>query len=53
MGPLNMDGIGHSDGPVDIVFCSNFADGWNDSVKPPHSISLDGSDLILKGPQHL
>lgn len=39
--------------PVDVVFCSDFADGWNHGVKPPHGISLDGSDLILKGPQHL
>lgn len=39
--------------PVNVVFCANFADGRNHAVKPPHSISLDGSYLILKRPQDL
>lgn len=38
---------------MDVVFCANFADGGNHGVKPPHSVSLDGSYLILKWPQAL
>lgn len=53
MGHLNTSSTEHSNGPVDVVFCSDFADSWNHSVKPPHGVSLDGSNLILKGPQHL
>lgn len=50
---LNPSSRGHINGPVDVIFCSDFANSWNHCVKPPHSVSLDGSDLVLKRPQHL
>lgn len=39
--------------PVNVVFGVDFADCRNHGVKPPHSVSLDGSNLILKRPQDL
>ena len=34
--------------PMNVVFRTDFADGGNHSVEPPHSISLYGSNLILE-----
>lgn len=39
--------------PVHVVLGGEFADGGDDSVEPPDSVPLDGSDLALEGPQHL
>lgn len=38
--------------PVHIVLWSQLADRWNDRMKPPDSISLDSSNLVLERPQH-
>lgn len=37
--------------PVYIVLGGHFGNSGNNSVKPPHSIPLNGSDIILKGSQ--
>ena len=39
--------------PVYIVLGSQFADGGNDGVEPPHCIPLDGSNIVLESPQLL
>lgn len=38
--------------PVHIVLWSQLADRWNNRMKPPDSISLDSSNLVLERAQH-
>lgn len=34
--------------PMHIILGGKFADGGDDSVKPPHSVTLDSRNLVLE-----
>lgn len=39
--------------PMHIILGCEFADGRDDSVKPPYRITLDSRNLILERAEHL